>query len=701
MKRKLSTTKNGLAGINQEESMKFRHGPLIRLIVAMTLFAALAIPASLSAQRPTPTTMQRQRQNSRLPSSLPRRSGEARLPATASPHIIWVQCPPEAQALGATCGKLPQPLDRQHPNGPKIGIYFELYLHTSAGPADSAMLFATGGPGGTTTGLRALGLAFFGQNLDVHDLLFIDARGRGLSAAIDCEELQHGTAPFQRAEADCAAQLGDADSWYGTGDVAMDTDAVRAALGYDKVDYWAVSYGGEDVTAYATRFGQHLRSIVLDAPEGAPALQAFLLDGNSARATSREVRLDCLRSPTCSADHPNPDGEFAQLIQAIRNQPVWGPAHDANGNLVLVTLDEAALLYLAIYETGKFVSTGEILAAGYSLSRGDAAPLLRLGAEVTPLVTDYGDSTFQSQGDYFAAMCVDAYEPWDWSETVPERAMQFAKAVAALPSDYFAPFFKKAGTSLGVSLEKQCLWWQKPTPSSPVTPPNPTYPNVPTLVLSGDMDTLVPTEEVRKVAALFPGSAFVPVAEAGHGTIVWTQCAANLQSQFFETLQVGDTSCTKTPETVWPALGRFPLVASEARPAEVMPGGGNQIGVPERKVVTVAVATAVDALKRGTILGSSSGVGLRAGAFVSSIDANGNQTTTLTDCSFATDVTVNGTLLWNADQSFAADLTVSGRGTAGGTLHVEGTWQAPGPVGNFIVTGTLGGKQVVVVVPEA
>jgi len=130
--------------------MKFRHEwLLIRLIVAITLFAALAIPASLFAQRPTTTAMQRQRQNSRLPSSLPRRSGEARLPATASPHIIWVQCPPEAQALGAMCGKLPQPLDRRHPNGPQIGIYFELYLHTNTGPADSAILFATGGPGST------------------------------------------------------------------------------------------------------------------------------------------------------------------------------------------------------------------------------------------------------------------------------------------------------------------------------------------------------------------------------------------------------------------------------------------------------------------------------------------------------------------------------------------------------------------------
>jgi pimeloyl-ACP methyl ester carboxylesterase len=45
------------------------------------------------------------------------------------------------------------------------------------------------------------------------------------------------------------AQLGTTASRHGTGDIAKDTDAVRAALGYDKVDYHGGSYGGEDVTA--------------------------------------------------------------------------------------------------------------------------------------------------------------------------------------------------------------------------------------------------------------------------------------------------------------------------------------------------------------------------------------------------------------------------------------------------------------------
>jgi pimeloyl-ACP methyl ester carboxylesterase len=534
----------------------------------------------------------------------------------------------------------------------------------------------------------------------VHDIVLIDSRGCGRSTTINCPELQHGTAPFARAERDCASQLGDAASDYGTGDTALDTEAVRAALGYDKIDYWGGSYGGEPVFAYATRFRQHLRSIVLDAAEGTPALRGFLLDGNSARATSREVRLVCLRSPTCFADHPNPDADFERLIQTIRSKPIHGQSRDANGNPIDVRLDEPALLFLTIYPTGSFVSTGELLAAAASLIHDDPVPMLRLGAEVTPFVTDYGDPKIFSQGDYFATMCVDAQEPWDWSASIPNRKVQFAKAVSDLPSDYFAPFSKGAGTSLDVSLEKQCLWWEKPTSSRPVTPPHALYPNVPTLVMVGDLDTLVPLEEVRKVASFFPGSTLVPVAEAGHVTAAWTQCAGNLQSQFVETLQVGDTSCTRTPETVWPALGRFPLVAADARPAEVDPAGDNQIGIAERKVVTVAVATAIDALKR-TTFGNGNGVGLRAGTFQTTVDADGNQTTTLADCTFAKDVIVNGTVIWGADRSLMVDLTVSGTGTAGGTLHAEGSWQAPGAVGTLVVSGTLAGHQVAVLVPAA
>lgn len=152
-------------------------------------------------------------------------------------------------------------------------------------------------------------------------------------------------------------------------------------------------------------------------------------------------------------------------------------------------------------------------------------------------------------------------------------------------------------------------------------------------------------------------------------------------------------------------MGRFPLLARAARPADVDPGGANQIGTSERSVVTVAVAAATDALHRAMLSyiagGAGAGVGLRAGTFQTDWTSS-PWTLTLTGCAFATDVTASGTLAWTwADGTFVADLVVGGPGTAGGTLHIEGITWVPGPVGNFKITGILGGKQVAVLVPSA
>lgn len=189
------------------------------------------------------------------------------------------------------------------------------------------------------------------------------------------------------------------------------------------------------------------------------------------------------------------------------------------------------------------------------------------------------------------------------------------------------------------------------------------------------------------------------VAEAGHETVGWTQCARNLVAQFVENLQPGDTNCASSPETVWPAVGRFPYPVEDARPAEIDSSGNNQIGVGERKTASVAVATAIDALQRSLISGSGAGVGLRGETFQTVFGSS--IVITLTNCSFSTDLIVNGTLTWAFDNSIVADLTLSGPGTSGGSLHIMGFWENPGPVGKFRVTGTLGGKQVAVLVPEA
>ena len=97
--------------------------------------------------------------------------------------------------------------------------------------------------------------------------------------------------------------------------------------------------------------------------------------------------------------------------------------------------------------------------------------------------------------------------------------------------------------------------------------------------------------------------------------------------------------------------------------------------------MTVAVATATDAAQRVIIGCCGVGVRLRGGTFSSDLSNFPTIITTLTNCVFARDVIVNGTVTWVFLGSFAADLTVSGSGTAGGTLHIEGVWQTTGAVG--------------------
>jgi pimeloyl-ACP methyl ester carboxylesterase len=699
---------------------------MARSMKHLFILSLLLLPVPRAqAQRPVPRHQKKSaaliaRQAPRMNSAASART----VPRTAlaSPSVVPATCPPDAAAAGGICGYLPVPFDREHPWRGTISIYFELYLHSGAGPAESAILFNEGGPGDGTTIWRGDAFYLFSQNLDTHDLLLIDDRGRGLSQTIDCSELQHGTVPFAQAEADCATQLGMSASFYGTGDVAEDTDAVRAALGYDKVDYYGISYGGADFVAYASRFGEHVRSAVLDSPYAGRVIDQFGFEEHArTHAMPQAVRLDCMRSPTCAADHPSPEEELDALIARVRLHPVEGDAYDANGNYVHVRIDEAFLLeYTIANPAWNFNNTGEVLAAGAALSRGEVKPLLRLGAEgysivaegagsYSPLATDWGDPTVYSIGARHSTFCADMRAPWDWEDTPSKRQKELTRAIGGFPQDYFHPFSMTAATTLEFSFPRQCLWWEKPAPSSPVVPAHAKYPDVPVLIFSGDMDTLVPTAATRDVAALFPSSTQIQVPEAGHASNFWSHCAANLASQFIENLLLGDTSCNHDPQTVWPAVGRFPKHAREARPAEVDTTGNNQTGVAERRVVTVAVATTTDAMQR-SIFGSGDGFGLRKGTFHT--DYMDVWTTTLTDCAFAEDVTVNGTVTWfpgdsfvtfgfGGDYSFTADLVVTGTGTSGGSLHVEGKLDAAGPVGKFKVSGVLGGRNVAVLVPEA
>src|SRR5690242_9677910 len=135
------------------------------------LTVLIFLPVSLFAQAPVKKAGHLQDVPGRKPWQAYKATAKSVRAAKKMPPpagIIPAVCP---EPWAALCGYLPVPLDRRHPNGAKVNIYFEVYAHANAGPAESAILMNFGGPGASTTAARDGAQFILGANMDVHDLL--------------------------------------------------------------------------------------------------------------------------------------------------------------------------------------------------------------------------------------------------------------------------------------------------------------------------------------------------------------------------------------------------------------------------------------------------------------------------------------------------------------------------------------------------
>ena len=238
-----------------------------------------------------------------------------------------------------------------------------------------------------------------------------------------------------------------------------------------------------------------------------------------------------------------------------------------------------------------------------------------------------------------------------------------------------------------------CVPW--PSPRQDVVAPGATYPNVPVLVLSGDMDAVVPTEYVDAYAARWPQHTLVHVAGSGHVTLSHSPCARTIILRFLSTLNAGDTSCASVPIPAF-ATADFPLTVRYATPATAAAGDGST--TTERRAATAAALTVLDALKRAALGGTPlTNPGLRGGSFHVTEKADGRRVARLDGDRYAQDETVSGSADWSADGQLDAKIDVAGAAT--GHLRLQGPLLViDGDV--LQVTGQLDGRPVAVTVPS-
>ncbi len=218
-------------------------------------------------------------------------------------------------------------------------------------PPLGTILATDGGPGyGSTAApfVRSLNAAL-APLLRRRDVVYVDARGTGLSDPLDCRTLQRGLILESTAIGECANQLGPRFAGYTTGETADDLDAVREALGLGRVFFYGDSYGTLLGQAYAVRHPVGLRGLILDSayPADDPYYRTLLPAG------LRGLEIACRRAPDCSGDAA---GRYSRVVRRFHAR---GRPTDALLSFLLQSGTLAPRSYLSLDEGDRRYLAGD------------------------------------------------------------------------------------------------------------------------------------------------------------------------------------------------------------------------------------------------------------------------------------------------------------------------------------------------------
>jgi pimeloyl-ACP methyl ester carboxylesterase len=601
------------------------------------------------------------------------------------------------------CGNLTRPLDPTGAVAGTISVYFEFYPHTQIGKATSTLVATEGGPGFPATEARAEYLDFFGPLRDTRDVVLMDNRGTGRSGAVDCHPLQSDPALTEDNIGRCGRALASKAALFSATLATDDLVAILDALGLGSIDLYGDSYGTFFEQIFAVRHPDRLRSITLDG--------AYPLDGpeyawypNYAPAMRAKFNLACERSDGCARLLGSSLDHIAPALDALRREPVAARARDGNGKLVSFTADATQLAMIMFGSAPAYATVRETDAAARAYAAGDRLPLLRLMVETRASV-DSRDETKSavkfSAGLAAAVMCEDAPQVFDMSLAPALRAKARDSAIAERRHsmvDTYAPFTidEYRGMPLDYAFIDQCVNWPAVDAGRVSTMAKlraSAYPDVPALVISGDLDNMTPVADGALVAKRFPHGRQIIVPNGFHVNALphsRSACPAEIARRFIETGEVGATRCLESI----PEVRLLPAFASAVHELEAArPLAGNKASHGQLQIVTGALLTVGDAIARIGSNSSGKAVGLRGGTIEIVADGGGSRLT-LHDVQWTRDLHVSGTVLYPGRAGDGtADLTVAGPDGVSGAF--EAHWTEGAARARAQVHGTFGKANLV------
>ncbi|CAA0128108.1 Carboxylesterase B [Mycolicibacterium vanbaalenii] len=403
---------------------------------------------------------------------------------TYSAAPVWSSCANFLDDVSrlptAQCGTVAVPVDYTKPQG--AAAQLAVIRVPASGPRIGMLVVNPGGPGASAVDVVAgMGAALAGTEiLDQFDLVGIDPRGVGhstpeLRCRTDAEfdayraepmadQSPAGVAHIEELRREFAAQClqrmgAEFLANIGTASAARDMDVVRAALGEEQINYLGFSYGTQLGAAYAERYPDRVRAMVLDGavdPSLDPITESINQLGSFQRAFDRYA-TDCAKSAGCplGTDPAQFVSRYHELIDPLVTQPAAASDPRGLGYQDAITGTVSAL-YSPRYWT--YLTSGLL-----GLQRGtDPIDLLLLADDYQQRDRD---GHYKNRRDAFTAIrCLDAVYPTDpaaWADA-DRRAREAAP-------------FLSYGAFTGFAPRDVCALWPVPATSTaqPATSPGP------------------------------------------------------------------------------------------------------------------------------------------------------------------------------------------------------------------------------------
>ncbi|WP_273490449.1 alpha/beta hydrolase [Roseateles chitosanitabidus] len=494
--------------------------PTLTVALALLAAEALAAPPAAGPAPSTPEAPATSGASSEPPAGT--RGPAASSSLSANGLATLTPCRVDGVPTEVQCGSLRRPLDPAHPEGKQIDLRFVVVRALARNKLPDPVLLLAGGPGQSAVSLTGSVLPRLSRLNYRRDLVFVDQRGTGRSAPLQCadtsgRDLEELTQPGAKLRLLDACRVALEKLPYGdlrmfTTPIAMqDMDAVRAALGVERWNLIGASYGTRAALEYQRQFPQRVRRAVIDgvAPPDMVLPASFSRDG---QAALDQVFDGCAADAACRGRYPELRAEWQGLLKSLPRKV--GVTHPVTGKAEQFTLTREALLGMIRPPLYVPAAASALPAALHEAAQGRFEAVAGLAGQLGG-----GSRAMRlAEGMHFSVICA-------------EDAPRLAQSTDAPSSDF--------GTLDRDLYANVCRAW----PRGEVPPAFYTMPTAktPVLVLSGGADPATPPRHGARVAqTLGPRAVHVVVPQAGHGVAMTLGCMRDVVYRFIDAAQDDD-----------------------------------------------------------------------------------------------------------------------------------------------------------------